>query len=74
MTNDLTQCESCGVYTANGDQHVCVVYDGPPCKTCSEPTVVCQVGAPGIGTVRVCTNNHSEELTPVRELSVADVI
>jgi hypothetical protein len=66
-------CVKCEVFDHN-EEHICTVYDGPPCKTCGKPTIFYSVGAPGYGTGRVCKDNHHEELTPHGELTSADVI
>lgn len=47
--DDLKQCSKCEVYTSRIESHICVEYDGPPCKTCGEPTVFVEVAAPGTG-------------------------
>jgi hypothetical protein len=62
MAPDLRQCSHCRAWTAN-DDHICVVYAGPACVTCGEPTVDATIGAPGYGCVRVCENRHQEMLT-----------
>lgn len=52
-------------------------YESDPCHVCGMPTLVAHVGAPGTGVVRVCSSNdsdHTIELVPVRELTIADVI
>jgi hypothetical protein len=52
--------DCCGVYSFNAD-HVCVVYDGPPCQAqpgCAEPTVSGFYGAPGVGRFTECKAGH----------------
>jgi hypothetical protein len=66
------QCPDCGVYTSD-PAHACVVYDGPPCVTCGQPTVCYQVGAPGYGTGRACRDGHDEPLNPHGILTLGDV-
>ena len=62
MTATRAQCPGCGVFHSPG--HVCVVYDGPPCRTCGKPTVCYAVGAPGYGTGRACQDGHHEHTAP----------
>lgn len=64
MTTNPTPvwCDQCGCWSYN-DPHTCTVYDGPPCRTCGEPTLFYTVGAPGYGSGRVCRNNHDEHLS-----------
>jgi hypothetical protein len=69
----LAQCAGCGVFHSSGPAHLCVVYDGPPCRTCGEPTVCYQVGAPGYGSGRTCPAGHHEEITPHGILTPGDV-
>lgn len=57
------RCDVCDVWTFNPD-HVCTVYDGPPCGTCGEGTVTATLGAPAYGKIQVCRQGHSVELTP----------
>jgi hypothetical protein len=58
-------CETCGAWTFN-DDHTCPVYDGPPCRTCGEPTLFYTVGAPGIGSGWTCRNNHADPIVAAR--------
>ena len=51
------RCSACGVYYFNAE-HTCLVYDGPPCSTCGEPTIHYTYGAPGIGGGDECRRGH----------------
>lgn len=72
--SEQRQCPNCEVWHYNGDEHICVKYEGPPCKTCGKPTVFFLVGAPGYGQGRACKDNHVEYIGPHGILTVADVI
>jgi hypothetical protein len=65
------QCPDCKVFTSNRD-HQCVKYDGPPCQTCSAPTVFVHIAAPGTGQGYSCQNGHYHGTN--RELTIQDVI
>jgi hypothetical protein len=70
---ELRQCPDCKVFTSN-DDHTCLVYSGPPCTTCGEPTVDAFIGAPGYGKVRTCRLGHVIPLTRCGILDPRDVI
>lgn len=57
MNNEPRYCATCDSYDFNAE-HICVVYDGPPCVTCQAPTVFVTIAAPGIGQGWSCKNNH----------------
>ncbi len=69
------QCPECLLYGGQwiDGKHTCTVYDGPPCKTCGQPTLAYTVGAPGYGAGRCCKDGHDEKLTPHGILTTADV-
>ncbi len=64
MTTNPIQCTSCHVFTSNGDAHVCLRYDGPPCTVCGAGTVAYTVGAPGFGAGVECENGHDVPTSP----------
>ncbi len=70
----VAQCRECRVFHSNGDAHVCVRYDGPPCSFpgCDEPTVWVMIGAPGVGSGRECRAGHYDGTC--RELTLSEVI
>lgn len=58
MINIPERCAECGVYHFNGADHLCTIYNGPPCITCGQPTVHVWEGAPGTGRGDVCKQRH----------------
>lgn len=54
-------CANCDSYYY-GNSHTCVVYDGPLCRDCGNPTQVVWNAAPGIGRFLLCHYGHEEEL------------
>lgn len=74
MPRELQKCDDCGVYTSNGDDHMCVPYDPDhPCPDCGAPSIYAYAAAPGTGGSWVCSNNHHYDST-VREMEPWEVI